>query len=211
MKMLQQLLEHAEQKRYFEQTIHRLHESATTHGNLLCDLVESYMDSCDPDEVAKASELLDKIGQALDMSNRVTDPVRRTAHVERINNLLRSVHDIVKNLVDQIKGSHEENEEDDIDAFLDQFLSQIEDLVNDEETDISDMGDDRLDTTDDLDRGGDTSFTTDTPTPVEVGPTHTEDEEMVGRTYRSNARPVRESQRRTFGQYLVESSQFEDS
>ena len=217
MKMLQQLLEHAEQKRHFERAIPQLHESATTHGNILCDLVESYMDSCDPDEVTKASELLDKIGQALDMTNQVTDPTQRIAHVERINNLLRSVRDIVKNIVDQIKGGHEENEEDDVNAFLDQFLSQIEDLVNGEETDLSDMGDmgdmggDQLGAMDDLDRGGDTSYTSGTPAPTEVGPTDVEDEETIGRTYRSNARPVRESQHRTFGQYLLESSQFEDS
>lgn len=211
MKMLQQLLEQAEQKRHFERTIPRLHEAATTHGNILCDLVESYMDSCDPDEVDKASEILDKIGQALDMSNQVTDPAQRIAHVQRINDLLRSVRDIVKNLVDQIKGGHEENEEDDINTFLDQFLSQIEDLVNGEETGVSDMGDDQLGAMDDLDRGTDTSFTSGTPAPGEVEPTHVEDEETIGRTYRSNAHPVRESQRRTFGQYLLESSQFEYS
>lgn len=190
-----------------ERQVEQIRENAVVHGNALCDLVENYMDSCDEGDIEKASDILDKVGKALDMTNKMSDGDQRTKHVQRINDLLSNVRDLIKGMVDQVKVKQEE-EEDDLDTFLDQFLSQLEDMVaGDEEPAMDDpmmdmpMGDEG-----DCDMGGDDMEGGDEM----LAPAPEENEE--GCSYRGRARrTMRESQQKlTLRQYIVESLKEEE-
>ena len=120
--ILQQLWQQAKTTKRMQDNIN---ETVMLHCDALCHLVETY--DCDSDQVQDATDVLDKIGKALDVANSLPDSPSRTQYINRINDLLSKVREQIKDMVDCIK-----NPTNDMDNDSDDYSQDMGDEENEE-------------------------------------------------------------------------------